>query len=132
MKRILIAGAALLLLAGCSSTPETPPQGGTTFHPQPEGEAPPPPPQESYRPVAPSPSRSDPAQHPLASADDTCGATDLQYLIGKPRTEIPVPLDPGKRRVVCSSCIITQDFRPDRQTITFDTDTGIIKSVTCG
>ncbi len=130
MKRILVASVAILMLAGCSSTPATP-QGGTTFHPTTdEGSAPPPPapPQQSF--PAPAP-HADPSR-PQAMSDDTCGAADLQYLVGKPRTEIPVPLDPGKRRVVCSSCIITQDYRPDRQTITFDTDTGIIKSVSCG
>ncbi len=123
---------SVLVLAGCSSTPDaTPPQGATTFHP-PAEEAPPPP-QQSPRapPPAPVPEQSQPG---LAATDpnDRCGAADLQYLVGKPRTEIPVPLDPSKRRVVCSTCIITQDFRSDRQTITFDTDTGIIRSVKCG
>ncbi len=64
--------------------------------------------------------------------NDQCGASGLQYLVGKPRTEIPVPLDPGARRVVCSTCVTTREFRADRQTIVFDTETGIIKSVTCG
>lgn len=128
MKRNLLLAMAVLVLAGCSSGPEPAPQGPTTFHPQPDEQAPPP------RPVRPAPapqqSRAEPDYHPMA--DDQCGAAALQYLIGKPRTEIPVPLDPGKRRVVCSTCIITQDFRADRQTITFDTDTGLIKSVKCG
>lgn len=124
---------SVLVLAGCSSTPEaTPPQGATTFHPA-EEEAAPPPPQQSHRapPPAPAPEHDQPT---VAANDpnDRCGAADLQYLVGKPRTEIPVPLDPSKRRVVCSTCIITQDFRADRQTITFDTDTGIIRSVKCG
>ncbi|ESQ73453.1 hypothetical protein [Asticcacaulis sp. AC402] len=63
---------------------------------------------------------------------DQCGAAELQYLIGKPRTEIPVPLHPGKRRVVCSTCAVTMDFAADRQTVVFDTDTGLIQSVKCG
>ncbi|MEI9905807.1 MAG: proteinase inhibitor i78 [Asticcacaulis sp.] len=118
---------AILGLAGCSSGPgpAPSPQGPTTFHPEPET----PPPGQSIRPSAPLAAQT-PDYHPMA--DDQCGAAALQYLIGKPRTEIPVPLDPGQRRVVCSTCIITQDFRADRQTITFDTDTGLIKSVKCG
>ncbi|MDI7774570.1 proteinase inhibitor i78 [Asticcacaulis sp. EMRT-3] len=62
---------------------------------------------------------------------DQCGAQALQYLVGKPRTDIPVPLDPSSRRVVCSTCVTTQEFRADRQTITFNSDTGLITSVKC-
>jgi len=53
-------------------------------------------------------------------------------LIGKPRTDIPVPVNPGRRRVVCSTCPMTQDYSPTRQTIIFDADTGIVKEVKCG
>ncbi len=130
MKRKLLLALSILALAGCSSTPQPDSGGQTTFNPpppQPEQQAP----QQSHREIAPSPPRTNPAARPLASADQ-CGAADLQYLVGRPRTEIPVPLQPDKRRVVCSSCAVTQDFRPDRQTIVFDTDTGVIKSVTCG
>lgn len=63
---------------------------------------------------------------------DSCGAYALQYLIGKPRSEIPVPLEPSKRRVLCSTCVATMDFNAQRQTIVFDTETGIIKSISCG
>jgi hypothetical protein len=63
---------------------------------------------------------------------DACGAKDLAYLVGKHRTEIPIPLHPEKRRVLCSTCAATMDFSPNRQNIVFDTKTGIIKSVTCG
>ena len=88
---------------------------------------------QSPVPRAPEPPSAPPAApqfRPLA--DDQCGASPLQYLVGKPRTDIPVPLDPGKRRVVCSSCVMTMDYAADRQTIIFDTDTGIIQSVKCG
>jgi len=69
----------------------------------------------------------------VASNDaDACGAKDLAYLVGKHRTEIPVPLRPEKRRVLCTNCAATMDFVPDRQNIVFDTQSGIIKSVTCG
>lgn len=73
-----------------------------------------------------------PAPQLKPMADDQCGAQPLQYLVGKPRTDIPVPLDPSMRRVVCSTCVVTQEYRADRQTITFNSDTGLITSVKCG
>ena len=104
--------------------------------PQAPNNAPPPayvPPQPQPMPVpaqpAPAPQQS-PALRPMAN--DQCGAAALQYLVGRPRTEIPVPLQPSTRRVVCSTCVITQDYRADRQTIVFDSDSGLIKSVACG
>lgn len=63
---------------------------------------------------------------------DTCGASKLQYLVGKPKEEAPVPADLSKRRVYCSSCIITMDYRPDRLDIVFDKDTGAVTAVKCG
>ena len=48
-----------------------------------------------------------PSQPPLTAAH--CEATDLAWLVGKPRTEIPVPVDPSHRRVYCSTCLVTQD-----------------------
>ena len=120
----LVAGG----LFACASAPQAS-GGDTTFTPAPPAAS-------QNRPVARSESapsqRHDHEAPQSATADDRCAAAGLQYLVGRPRTEIPVPLDPGKRRVVCSSCIITQDYRPDRQTITFDTDSGLIKSVACG
>lgn len=108
-------------LSSCTSAPEAPVTPASrpvpqtpVYHPPVSRPAPPPP--AAYRPMA----------------DDQCGASALQALVGKPRTEIPVPLDPSKRRVVCSSCIVTQEYRSDRQTIVFSSETGIIESVKCG
>ncbi len=121
-KQNLVFSCALLVLAGCSSAPE-PVKAPPVEQPQPV------PPRQTSPQITPKPSVK-PTYKPLAN--DTCGANDLQYLVGKPRTEIPVPLEPSGRRVVCSTCITTQEYRADRQTIVFDTDTGLIKSVTCG
>ncbi|MFI4977002.1 MAG: hypothetical protein ACHP84_20920, partial [Caulobacterales bacterium] len=63
---------------------------------------------------------------------DSCGAAQLQSLVGKPRTEIPIPLEPSLRRVACTTCPITQDYSPSRQTILFDAETGLVTSVKCG
>lgn len=119
---VLVAG----VLSGCGSAPEERPEPGLPSAPQPyvPPARPAPPPQAQVRPAPP------PAYRP--ASNDTCGAAALQYLVGKPRTEIPVPLQPSQRRVVCSTCVTTQEFRADRQTITFDSDTGLITSVKCG
>ena len=116
-------GLCVLGLASCSSAPEAPVAPPPHSTPQaPAYHAP-----TVSRPATPPPA---PVYKPMAN--DQCGASALQGLVGKPRTEIPVPLDPGKRRVVCSSCIVTQEYRSDRQTIVFSSETGIIESVKCG
>ena len=139
--RILRAGltlAVLTLVAGCASGnhdnerwPQVPPPAAP---PQPAYQAPPP----AYQPPVPAPAPQAPNQSlaqqspAYRNPNDMCNAAPLQYLVGRPRTEIPVPLQPSTRRVVCSSCVITRDYRADRQTIVFDSETGIIKSVACG
>jgi hypothetical protein len=63
---------------------------------------------------------------------DTCGISELAWLIGKPKTEIPVPVEPGRRRVYCATCMVTEDLVPDRQNIVFDPDTGLVVALSCG
>jgi hypothetical protein len=110
---------AVLLLASCASpepqAPATPRAPDT-----PVAVTPPPPPSPPRPPPAPEPPR------------DACGAWELQSLVGKQRSDIPVPVDPSRRRVACTTCPVTQDFREDRLNIFFDADTGVVKSVTCG
>ncbi|MDZ4375935.1 MAG: peptidase inhibitor I78, partial [Phenylobacterium sp.] len=76
-----IVAIAVAALAGCS-TPADP--------------EPPPPP-----PAAPEPA---PAPPPVA---DSCGAAKHQYLVGRPRSEIPVPVKPEQQRVACTTCPVT-------------------------
>ena len=108
MRAVVVAGLALVL-AACSSgpsevTPTTPP---------------------APRPVAPPPAPATPAR-------DQCGAADLQGLVGKSRTEIPIPIDPTKQRVACTTCPVTMDFSPRRLNFFFDAATGVIKEIRCG
>jgi hypothetical protein len=71
--------------------------------------------------------------HPAApAARDQCGAADLQGLVGKPRTEIPIPIDPTKQRVACTTCPVTMDFSAERLNFFFDAQTGVIKEIRCG
>lgn len=106
MRRMLLAALTGLWLVGCSSTPTL---------------APPPP------PVAVAPPPPAPAPPP-----DTCGAREHQHLVGRPRTEIPVPVRPELRRVMCTTCPATADYREDRLNFLFDATTGRIMSISCG
>ena len=83
----------------------------------------PPPPPISHTPTIPLPPPPPP---------DSCGARDLQWLVGQPRSKIPVPTDPSRRRVACTTCPVTMDYNPNRLNIFFDADTGIVKEVKCG
>lgn len=90
-------------------------------------------PEPAPAPAPPPPPKVEaPAPMPAEEPKDTCGAKPLQSLVGRPRSEIPVPVDPSKRRVTCSTCAVTMDYREDRLNIVFDVDTGIIKEVKCG
>lgn len=69
---------------------------------------------------------------PELGKPDLCNAQSLTYLIGRPRTEIPIPVDPSTRQVVCTTCIAPQDDSDTRQRILFDAETGLITAVGCG
>jgi hypothetical protein len=106
---------ALILAGSCAAPHRAPP--------------PPAPVQAAPPPVAAAPPPPAPAPPP---PKDACGAVDLQYLVGKPRSDIPVPLQPGLRRVACTTCPVTEDYVSNRQTILYDTQTGLITSIRCG
>ncbi len=105
-----------LFVAACASGADT------TQAPLPDGYVPPA--QAASRPYSPAPQPAAPA--------DSCGASELKWLVGKPKSEIPVPTDPSTRRVICTTCPRTEEFMPRRQTITFDLDSGVVQSVNCG
>ena len=63
---------------------------------------------------------------------DTCGASALAGLVGRPRTEIPVAVDLTRRRVSCTACPVAPDVRMDRLNILFDAQTGRVTKITCG
>ncbi|KAK0364824.1 hypothetical protein LTR94_009186 [Friedmanniomyces endolithicus] len=67
---------------------------------------------------------------PTAQTTDVCKAGELQYLVGRPKTEIPVPVDVVNRRVTCTTCPVTHDFSAYRLNIFYDAQTGIIEQTT--
>ncbi|MHB8530007.1 MAG: peptidase inhibitor I78 [Caulobacteraceae bacterium] len=108
--------AIVLVLAACAAPPAIP-----VIQPPPP--APPAPRLPSPPPLAIPPPR------PQA---DQCGAGALQALVGRPETQIPVPLTPGARRVICTTCPMTREYIPGRLTILFDPVSGLVTSVACG
>ena len=108
--RVLAAAALALLLAACSSAPSE--------APEPRGPAP-----VAARPPEPTPG---------STGADRCGAAEAQALVGKSRTEIPIPIDPARQRVACTTCPVTLDFSAERLNFFFDAATGIIKEIRCG
>lgn len=63
---------------------------------------------------------------------DLCKAADFQYLVGRSKTEIPVPVEVVSRRVVCTTCPVTMDFSPYRLNIFYNERSGIVEQVKCG
>ncbi len=56
----------------------------------------------------------------------------MQSLVGKRETDIPVPLEPSHRRVLCSTCPTGPEVLPGRLTILFNPATGLVTAVHCG
>jgi hypothetical protein len=87
-------------------------------------------------PPAPAPQpQPAPAPPPVAAPPppaDTCGVEAVKHLVGRPRTEIPVPLRPELQRVACTTCPVTLDFNQNRLNFFFDAETGLIKEIKCG
>jgi hypothetical protein len=109
-----LALAACIVVVGCAAPPSAPVASQSTAA-VPQKLAP--------------PTVSELTADPRAA--DRCGAAGLQYLVGRPKTEIPIPVSPGARRVICTTCPMTRDYREDRQTILFDLSTGLVTSVAC-
>ena len=109
MRRLVLAVALVMTLAGCRDGDDKTSSSADS-----------------------SPARLMPNTASQSTVKEQCDAHDLAYLVGKPRTDIPVPVNPSKRRVSCSTCSVADDYRPERTNIIFDAQTGLVMSVTCG
>ena len=63
---------------------------------------------------------------------DQCRASAYQRFVGQNRSALPAQPAGETWRVVCSTCAMTMDYRPDRLNIVYDTQTNIIREVKCG
>lgn len=108
MKRVLAGMALAAAVAACASS--NPP----TVDNKPLTPPPPPPPRAS------------------SGSAEQCDAKALANLVGKNKSEIPVPVNPSLRRVACTTCPVTMDYNPRRTNILFDAATGTVKEVKCG
>lgn len=74
---------------------------------------------------------------PVASSPDQtpvpqrCDAAAARSLIGTHVGAVTFPRG-ADVRIVCTTCPITRDLRPDRLNVRFNQATGIIESVDCG
>ena len=69
---------------------------------------------------------------PTDPTADLCKAGEMQWLVGKPKGDIPVPVDVVNRRVTCTTCPVTEDYSPHRLNIFFNEQTGLVDQVRCG
>ena len=114
---------ALLALGSCAPYP---------LNPSPPARAARPPPAAAPAPAPAPPPQSRPPRAPDVSVRDQCGAGPMQRLVGRPRSEIPVPLEPSRQRVACTTCPVTLEYNPARLNFFFDAATGIVREVRCG
>lgn len=81
-------------------------------------------------PPAPAEVAATPQTAEEATAEDACGASRFQNLIGTMASEIDQSTLPAGTRVLTPESIVTQDFRPDRLNIMSGTD-GRVASLSC-
>jgi len=106
-------------LAACGPTTRAPTYATTTAPIGPQGVAE----VRAQQPIG--------TQMPQTNAD-MCKAGELQWLVGRQRSEIPVPVDVVNRRVTCTACPVTEDFSPYRLNIFYDRESGRIERISCG
>lgn len=68
----------------------------------------------------------------LQDPNDLCRARPLQWLVGRDRSEIPVPVDLTNRRVACTTCPRTEARSPYLLNILYDAGTNRVTEVSCG
>ncbi|HEX3366954.1 peptidase inhibitor I78 [Phenylobacterium sp.] len=123
------AGVALAALLAACAAPSYPTRQTAPTAPAADASPAPTPP-----PPAPVLATPVPRPRPIGgvAGSDACGASQMQGLVGRPRSMIPVPIDPNRQRVACTTCPAAEDSDPTRLNFLFDADTGVIRQVRCG
>lgn len=76
--------------------------------------------------------KPDPTPAPPSSGEKVCRAENYQRYIGRNRSELPRTPADENWRLACSTCAVTMDYRADRLTIVYNTQTNLIESARCG
>lgn len=63
---------------------------------------------------------------------DRCGASGMGWLVGRPRTEVPVTADLSNRWVRSTAAEAPPGLAPERLNILYDPATGVVTHVQCG
>ena len=132
MKRICLLVLFAGLVAGCSATQKAMQAPAPTTLAGTIGQHPVSAQVQASGPLAAEAAPSADATPARPAPKGQCDAPALAYLIGRPRTEIPVPADLSRRRVACTTCPVSEDYRPDRTNILFNAASGIVTAVKCG
>lgn len=69
---------------------------------------------------------------PPAEGAEQCAAAKYRPYVGRPQSTLPAAAPGEVRRVVCDTCAVTMDYNPARVNVTFDTETNLVETVTCG
>jgi hypothetical protein len=109
MREALVTFGMSMGLAACTASPEVPAASATR------------------EPTAPSATVSVDAPLP-----DQCRAAERQSWVGWSVDSLPAASHGENRRVVCTTCARTEDYRPDRLNIEFDAGTRRVVKVGCG
>lgn len=64
-------------------------------------------------------------------AEDLCQAKAFQWLVGRPRSDIPATL-PTPSRVVADNQAVTMDYNPSRFNVVWNHRTQMVEHVRCG
>lgn len=68
---------------------------------------------------------------PVDPALARCKADQSAELIGTHVGAVTFPQD-ANVRIVCTTCAMTRDYRPDRLNVLFNEQTGVIEELRCG
>jgi len=63
---------------------------------------------------------------------DRCGASGMAWIVGRPKTEIPVTADLSNRWVRSTVAQAPPGLAPERLNILYDPATGVVTHVQCG
>ncbi len=82
--------------------------------------------------AAPFASAAEPGSGDLNVANDFCGASTYQRLVGKPKSDIPTAPQGAIWRIYSTQQVVTMNFVEGRMDIVWDAESKVVRSVSCG